>query len=564
VPNRREPLNFADATGGLNLRSGQLQLAPNESPEMCNIALDPLGGVYTRPGWSRWNAGNIVAPDTAWDPRRGYLTQLSDGTDVVYLAANDTVFHATGSHTFVDSAMACSAVTHLCDFASLGDTTYFARGRTHQGAHREGTGAFAPLTSGGSGSWNDDYINPVGGVMPQAELCEGHAGYLFTAHIVEDGTDLPNRLRWSHPTSPEDWAELDFLDIGDGGSHITGLMSFEDHLLIFKPDSMWALYGYDTDSWQLVKKSSTIGARGPHGITRSETAVFFHSASDRGGIYAYGGERPVEISTQLRRAFEDLIQLDLVWVGWMARKLWVTMAWNYAGPSEENASTFVYDPSVGEGAWTYYTSNVGPLGPIVAGSNIDSQFRPLGVLRSSEHPFVMALDLLEAAWDATGTLSMIGASTPGSLVAIPILTNTGAAIEASGSPGLIPFETYYRTPWFDNGWPTRKKSWRRPDLVCRRVGAPYKLQVRSFRDYNDANARRQSTLAVDGSGSTRWGEFTWGHATWNASASGGSEIERGSSFGLARALQIRFAGLTPGIPWGIDAVVFKLTMRRFI
>ena len=82
-------------------------------------------------------------------------------------------------------------------------------------------------------------------------------------------------------------------------------MSYEDHLLIFKPDSIWALYGYDLDSWQLVQKSSTIGSHvAPGGDPQRDRPCSSTPASDRGGIYAYDGERPVEIGEQLRYAFE--------------------------------------------------------------------------------------------------------------------------------------------------------------------------------------------------------------------------------------------------------------------
>ena len=66
--NRLEPLNLVDFTGGLNLRSNTFQLQPNESPEMINISIDPLGGIYSRRGWERWNGPDIVDLDTrGWE-----------------------------------------------------------------------------------------------------------------------------------------------------------------------------------------------------------------------------------------------------------------------------------------------------------------------------------------------------------------------------------------------------------------------------------------------------------------------------------------------------------------
>ena len=63
MPNRLEPLNLMDFTGGLNLRRNQFQLADNESPDLLNVDIDPRGGFYTRKGWQRWNDTDVVDPE---------------------------------------------------------------------------------------------------------------------------------------------------------------------------------------------------------------------------------------------------------------------------------------------------------------------------------------------------------------------------------------------------------------------------------------------------------------------------------------------------------------------
>ena len=459
-----------------------------------------------------------------------------------------------------------------------------------QMARRTGLTAPVLLTFGGAGSWNDDYLTPTHGVAPSAELIEAHSGYLFAANLSEDDISFPNRLRWSHPTSPDDWASLDFIDIDTGGNRITALQSYEDHLLIFKPDSIWALYGYDADSWQLVQKSSTIGAPTPQCVTRSETAVFFYSASDRGGIYAYGGERPMEVGEQLRYATEALLHPELIWVGWIGRKLWITLPWDYEGPTDDTAAVFVFDPSIGErGAWTYFASQSGRIGPIVAGSNTDSQVRPLGVLRNNEVPCIVRLEA-DGEWaaDAIWEFAVLGMTAPTAATADErsgfIVTGADEEIIMSGQPGLEPFDTAYRTPWVTADWPTRKKSFRRPDVICRMTGYDHDLQVRSYRDYEELQPKRQHILNVPagapinvsdeptGSTAAVWNHFKWNDGTqWNQTGTAptnqgpraGASIRRGSSFGLCRALQLRVAGMTPSARWGVDAIVLKVVMRRF-
>lgn len=591
MPNRLEPINLVDFTGGLNLRRNQFQLAANESPEMNNVTIDPLGGIYTRLGWERWNGPDIVPEGTTWNPRRAWVHGLSDGTMLIYIAANNKIFWAPGpaGATFADLGVTVAASPHMADWATFGDDLFIAGGRLQPLRRRRGLAAPVNLTFAGSGSWNDDYLTPGGTVGPRCELIEAHSGYLFAANIQEDGIMVPNRLRWSHPTSQTDWAELDFIDIDVGGSRITALMSYEDHLLIFKNDSIWALYGYDAESWQLVQKSSTSGAMSPQSVSRSESAAFFYSASDRGGIYAYTGERPVEISEPLRYAMEKLIAPDLIWVGWLGRKLWVTLPWTYDGPTDDDSAVFVYDPSVGgRGAWTYFTSKSGSLGPVVAGSGIDAMLRPLGVLRVAETNAVVRLDALDKAADAVWQFAVLGFT---DAEAKPpdnegyILTGAGEEIIMSKAVGDEPFDTVYRTPWITADWPTRKKSFRRPDFVCRYTGFDHDLQVRSYRDYEELSAKRQHTLFVPagriipsvpgppGQVAAIWNTFNWNDGTlWNqtgdapvvvGNAKQGASIRRGSSFGLCRALQLRVQGMTPRAKWGVDAVVVKVVMRRF-
>ena len=60
-----------DFTGGLNFRADQFQLAPNESPEMLNVEVDPRGGVFSRAGYQIKNPSPIAFTGT-WNPKGLY------------------------------------------------------------------------------------------------------------------------------------------------------------------------------------------------------------------------------------------------------------------------------------------------------------------------------------------------------------------------------------------------------------------------------------------------------------------------------------------------------------
>ena len=221
--------------------------------------------------------------------------------------------------------------------------------------------------------------------MPQAEFVAGHAGYLFVAGTDEAAVNYHARVRWSHPNKPDSWRADDYLDIDSGGGRITGIMSFRDHLLIFKTNSMWALYGYDDDSWQLIKVSISVGCPRITAATRNEVAAFFFSASDKGGIYAYTGESP---AIRLRAATPRL-RRDR-WPSRTSSSRGLVDACGSpcrgrrtSGPPPSLSTCFVFDPDIGNGAWTMYRSEYGAIGPVIDGSDVNARY-PLSAFWSTE------------------------------------------------------------------------------------------------------------------------------------------------------------------------------------
>jgi hypothetical protein len=395
------------------------------------------------------------------------------------------------------------------------------------------------------------------------------------------------RIRWSHPGVADAFRDDDFLDIDTGGGRITGIMSFDDHLLIYKSTTLWALYGYDIDSWQLVQISTKIGCPTITAMTRSESTAFFYSSSDQGGVYAYQGGHVVYLSEALAPAFEETFVSDNVFVSFAARRLWVSVPWlRNAGSMEQPTTTFVYDANVGNGAWTMYRSDLGALGLVTDNSDITSKY-PLAVLWSGTTACVLQLDFIDDAYDNIVEPSVLGTelSTADNLDAPYIVTGNDEEILIGGESFVgTPFDSYYRTKWIHGGWPDRKKSWRRPTFVCRQVPRDTDLIVETYRDYNETDVHRVRTLKLRTKGAAYWtdhghadpfpGGFDWTPgganddtgtgADWGAAVTGSTLVRAGSQ-GLARAIQmrVRASPTTLRQKWGVDGIVAKIVMRRF-
>jgi hypothetical protein len=573
MPNRLEPINLMSFVGGLNLRRNQFQLAEDESPDLLNVDIDPRGGFRTRRGWQRWNDDDIVDLETeVWEPRNSHVHNWSTGQQEIYVVNNGDLWSAgdDGVFALVDTDL-CVADPHQADFATWGDDIYIAYGRTQSTRRRTLDGSATAMTPD---VWSE-VDAPTNNTAPRAEFIEAHGGYMFVASTREGSTNFDDRIRWSHPGKPDSWREDDFIDIEEGGGRITGLMSFQDHLLIFKTNSLHALYGYDEDSWQRIKVSISVGCPGTVAITRSETAVYFFSASDRGGVYAYAGEEPVYLSEKLRTAFEEILDYENVYVSWAGRRLWVSVPWRKdSGATTGPSSIFVWDTDVGNGAWTMYRSNYGSVASVVDGSDVNAKY-PLAAMWSTDFAGMVTLDYLDDGFDIL--------LDPASLWATPdvgyIVTDGDEEIAVTSTAlNAQEFESYYRTRWLDAGWPDRKKSWRRPTLVCRQVAQETKLLVETYRDFDETTIHRTKTITVPVSGGAMWTEggsadpdgFDWSEdgadpgAMWGSGING-SRLLRSGSLGLARAVQmkVRPAPSTPKSQWGVDGIVAKYVSRRF-
>jgi len=560
---RLQPVNLTDFTGGINSASSDFQLADNESPGMLNMEIDPRVGFYTRPGWVRWNPTDIVAdPVNAWRPRNAQLHLYSNGTLSVFISNGTQVWAAGPNTPFVDLGLVCSAYPHLADPAAWGDTVYIACGRDHPSwkvtnqPAAGNLGAARPVS--GVANWNPNYALPLRASLPAAEHLEPHGGYLFAAHTKEDGVVHHNRIRWSHPDEPEDWHVEDFIDIEQGGGRITAIRSFQDHLLIFKSDSMWALYGYDSDSWQLVKVAGATGTPSPSAVTRSEDAIYFFSASGRNAIYAYQGQSPINISERLRGALDRLTSGIDIWLSWLGRRLWCSVPWDSEANDNSHGSCLVFDPQIGQGGcWIRHKPAHGTIACTVEYSDVVTEF-----------PLVVTCG-------CTGVAGVL---------AVGAEPNIAGDVMVQAQPA-VGFRCHYRTNWKNLGWPDLSKSWLRPRIIARIPPEVTDVRISTYWNYDSTNERRSHVFSMDVSGGVFWralgaadpkgGGFDWGDGTkWTSGVRQGDVITRpktanpatrGTSLGWARAVQLQFEpnDYTEAHAWGVDAVVLKVNVRRF-
>jgi len=139
----------------------------------------------------------------------------------------------------------------------------------------------------------------------------------------------------------------------------------------------------------------------------------------------------------------------------------------------------------------------------------------------------------------------------------------GVLFAPVGTPSNYPFASRLRTRWYDAGWPTVSKRWRRPEVIARDRDRNYSLYLTSFHDFQGGFPRRtRETFLERNSSGNLWGNFDWGGGSIWGRGVRASRMGKMASFGAARSIQFEIEG-DPGRPWGLDGLVLKFVSRRF-
>lgn len=522
-----------DFTGGLNLRADAYHLSRTESPDLLNVDIDPRAGVRSRGAWESTTTsavGSAVKRLHSWLRLSGVVTTVvacADGTVKQRNGAGWANVNGPGSVT-----MAVAASPHKAEFVEWDDDLYILGGGSVQAHKWSGAGNTAALTASATGAWQEDYTAGVGGHMPKAEYATTYSGYMVVANTTENGVSYPNRIRFSHPNGPEDWKEQDFFDITEGGAEITGIVAFDDHVLIFKQQSMHAIYGYSRDSFAPVNLTADAGCPHRNAFAVGVQSCYFFSYPD--GIMEYIPNTGVkEWSLALRPIIDsgdlNVSSLENVNVGWLNKRLWFGAPYELGEAAPTSAKTvFVLDPQLG--AWTRFVGADGSgLGPFATGGGKSADGIMLAYAPASD--FVMAVDQGATSTDIYGSTS-------------------------------TDMDSYYRTRWFAAGSDATKKLWRRPEYVVSEMPAPYTLTVEVYRDLNEANRRSEHTVLVEtGSGGALWNAFNWNDGTIYGAPPEGARYEKGGSIGMAKSICLKFVA-TSGEAWGLNAVINKFKERK--
>jgi hypothetical protein len=526
---------YDDFTGGLNLRADQFQLSRNESPDMLNVEIDPRGGLFTRGAMREINP---TAVSGTWTPYR--LHAFYGATPRVMLSSSTNVFHSTDADftqlAYSSGNNIVASNVNGASFANWGAQLYIATGYDGTQAYVWETGdTYATAIDAITGShWNNNYNSPGSNRFPKSEHIIVHANKMFAAGIDVDGTNYKNRLHYSHEGQPQDWAELDYFDFLGGGDGITGLAVYAGQLIVFKPRSIYVVYGYETADFSVVELTAGLGTDSPNKVAIAENGIYFYSHPN--GLFFYNGSTIVDLSDSFNSIYPNSYVNDAatseISVSYVNRRIWLSLPYSKTTTVTDATVNLIYDPSIGpNGAYTMVATGdgYGVRGGCDFTSSTGTTF---GLVIHPTKPRVLKIDEYNSQKDLIATLE-------------------------------TDFASYYRTGWIDGRSYSQKKMWRRPDVVVKQVDTARTLNIKVFHNFEESNGneRKNFNIALDASGTgMKWGYGLWGQDKWGVIAQG-AQVMRGSNLGLARSVQLLFTGPT-GLSWGIDSISYKFNTRK--
>ena len=560
MPKRVQTIPVSDFQGGINLNADAFQLAKNESPDLLNVDLDPLGGFRRRATIQR-KADMAYDVNSLWGFSRGplaagmFMTEQNGNVKYSLITSVGATWTNVPSSTVTWTATAAGAspmrgisFRNPADFAL--NNCYIQRGGVSPVVRWEGPTINATALGV---AYSEDYASPTNGNMPKAKFIASHRDFVFVANTTEGSTVHGSRIRWSHPGRPESWRSLDYIDIEPGTSdHITAIASWKDQLLIFKQNSTFLLSGYDNDTFEVANISKTLGTINQNTVAVSDGGIYFFSWPY--GVNLFDGQQIADVFANLRPLIQSNDMTDATSVGiclaWLGQRLYVSVP---SGGSDETIGsvsyTYVLDPLLAGTGWTRHQFNGKGLG--------------VSLFLSDELGNSEDISTLESAFSGGPQI-----------VSWPLDTNAvlGDLLQTATVPAVTKIKSYYRTAWQDIENAAVVKSWGRPVVVMDNANA-YTLKCEGYKDYDSTHVAKYFELTSTHVG----GNFTWDTSSWAPdpinlldptltrweSPTGPKlVIEKGGRLGRATSVALKINGPVEQTPWAVNSITWKFIQKR--
>lgn len=512
----REVIYLKDFRGGLNLTTQEQSLEANQSPDCLNVDFGMRGGFMTRGGFQSQDYSSSYSGAQ-------FLGSTYFGDDVVLLKASDGSLLSWDGATLVDSGFDITDTTDRVRMAVHSEYAYFSNCRSSGSIVMKRYDGSSIVNLGNS--FNDTYASPAGGNMPLARHIVSHMGHMWVADTVESSTRHPHRVRFSHVQQPEDWATDDWFDLDpdDEGNPITALVKFQEVLLVFKRAGVFAVYGYDRDTFQVEKISDSSGTC-TCGAAAGSSGVMYWFSTD-GVLMGYNGRGVVPVTEGLRWWSDTgrIKQGGAHRLMWSGERLFMRLE---AGAGEAvDYWLFVYDPRIG--SLTRYD-------PVVS-----DMFKWNRIGEPGDMLFLFQSDNNLYKHDRS---------------------YSSDTVDSGSGPVSSRIEAYYRTSWITAGETATRKRWKRPRVTAA-ADSDTTLRVEVFHDFDNEQSFRVSEFLINTTEDSVWDTMVWGD-TWSQGVDDRYGFRRMSSSGTGYAVQFKFFSNDNTGRWWVDSIALPFRRKQ--
>ena len=298
---------------GIQAVADKVQLPLGATPMARNVEWREKGGFYVRKGVGRLVHGGIgqemdapggipIAfyhyvrdPTSTTAFTSQYLVATDDGRVRIGVDYGPLVTGTAGSWSTMTRGGTALSLIGRPTFAAWSTNLYISVGEVET----SGSGLSMTRWDGATGTalgkaYTNDYAAPTGGNMPIARYITAWSErfWLGCTYDGASGALEPSRIRWSHPGRAEDYAEGDYIDVGQQGDVITGIAPMRDMLLVFKRSSTYALLGSGASNFRVVEVSGTIGCTGEWSRDNQGSIVFWDGTI---GLCRFDGKSVVNL-----------------------------------------------------------------------------------------------------------------------------------------------------------------------------------------------------------------------------------------------------------------------------
>lgn len=143
-------------------------------------------------------------------------------------------------------------------------------------------------------------VADLGGSPPRAIYIANHKNRLFAAHSGNN----PSRLYFSDVLALESWPALNFIDISpNDGDFITGLLPYDDYLIITKQRSVWVLLGSQSADFEVRRIHDGLGNIAPRALVKVNELFSFVSTE---GLYVSDLSKPLLLTERIKNTWSKL------------------------------------------------------------------------------------------------------------------------------------------------------------------------------------------------------------------------------------------------------------------